>query len=283
MKIYSLITPSIVAAISREAHAAGMTVTGHVPNGMTIVEAAEAGMDQIAHLAIRGEAGSEEVTRTIAALKERGTVVDPTQSWNELLGRSAATDIASFQPGFTKIPAPLRRVFASAAVADIDAATARSRLDRGLRIVKALHDAGVSIVAGTDEGIPGHSLHREIELYVEAGLSPIAALQAATIVPARAMKLDARLWHDRTREAGRPRRPRRQPARRYREHPQGPVDNPGWCRVRRRRALEERSIRTVTGRAVVHGSAFKVHRSAPGGLHVTEKNGERCERGNAER
>ena len=59
--------------------------------------------------------------------------------------------------------------------------------------MKALHDAGVPIVAGTDEGIPGHSVHREIELYVEAGLTPLQALQAATIVPARAMKLDAEL------------------------------------------------------------------------------------------
>ena len=57
--------------------------------------------------------------------------------------------------------------------------------------MKALHDAGVPIVAGTDEGIPGHSVHREIELYVEAGFTPMEALQAATIVPARAMKLDA--------------------------------------------------------------------------------------------
>ena len=51
----------------------------------------------------------------------------------------------------------------------------------------------MAIVAGTDEGIPGHSLHREIELYVEAGLNPRAALQAATIVPARVMKLDDEL------------------------------------------------------------------------------------------
>ncbi|HMD33812.1 MAG TPA: amidohydrolase family protein, partial [Vicinamibacterales bacterium] len=42
-------------------------------------------------------------------------------------------------------------------------------------------------------GVPGHSVHREIELYVEAGFTPIEALQAATIVPARAMKLDAEL------------------------------------------------------------------------------------------
>lgn len=192
-KIYSGIAPTMVAEISRDAHAAGMSVTGHVPNGMTIVDAVEAGMDQIAHLAIRGEAGSADMTRTIDVLKRSATVMDPTQSWNELLGHAAGSDVASFQPGFHKIPAPLQRLFASAAVAGIDAATARARLDRGLRIVKALHDSGVPIVAGTDEGIPGHSLHREIELYVEAGMTPLAALQAATIVPARAMKLDAEL------------------------------------------------------------------------------------------
>ena len=103
------------------------------------------------------------------------------------------TPIAAFQPGVLKIPAPLNRVFSNAGAAGIDAPTARTRLERSLRIVKALHDAGVPIVAGTDEGIPGHSVHREIELYVEAGFSPMEALQAATIVPARAMKLDGEL------------------------------------------------------------------------------------------
>jgi imidazolonepropionase-like amidohydrolase len=193
IKIYSLITPPIVEAICAEAHRVGMTVTGHVPNGMTIEQAAAAGMDHIAHLAIRGEAGSDEVTRTIAVLAERRTVIDPTQSWNELLGHAAGTAIAAFQPGVTKIPAPLNRLFSSAGSAGTDAPTARARLERGLRIVKALRDAGVPVVAGTDEGIPGHSLHREIELYVDAGFTPMQALQAATLVPARAMKLDTEL------------------------------------------------------------------------------------------
>jgi imidazolonepropionase-like amidohydrolase len=190
IKIYSLVTPPIVEAICAEAHRRGMTVTGHVPNGMTIEQAAAAGMDHIAHLPIRGEADSETVRTTIDFLAAHKTVIDPTQSWNELLGHAAGTPIAAFQPGVTKIPAPLNRVFSNAGAEGIDAATARTRLERGLRIVKALHDAGVAVVAGTDEGIPGHSLHREIELYVEAGFTPMEALQAATIVSARAMKLD---------------------------------------------------------------------------------------------
>ena len=193
IKIYSLITPPLVEAICAEAHRLGMTVTGHVPNGMTIDQAAVAGMDHIAHLAIRGEAGSDEVNKTIAVLRERRTVIDPTQSWNELLGHAAGTPIAAFQPGVAKIPPPLNRLFSNAGAAGIDAAAARVRLERGLRVVKALHDAGVPVVAGTDEGIPGHSVHREIELYVEAGFTPLEALQAATIVSARAMKRDSDL------------------------------------------------------------------------------------------
>jgi imidazolonepropionase-like amidohydrolase len=193
MKIYSLVKPPIVEAITEAAHRSGMTVTGHVPNGMTIVQAAEAGMDHVAHLAIRGEAGSDDVNRTIAVLKERGTVIDPTQSWNELLGHASGTPVSAFQPGIDKVPAPLNRIFTNAGAAGIDAATARARVERGLRIVKALRDAGVPVVVGTDEGVPGHSVHREIGLYVEAGFTPMQALQAATIVPARAMKLDAEL------------------------------------------------------------------------------------------
>jgi imidazolonepropionase-like amidohydrolase len=193
IKVYSLLTPPIVAAICAEAHRLGMTVTGHVPTGMSIEQAVSAGMDQIAHLAIRGETESPDVELTIAFLKRHGTVMDPTQSWNELLGHAAGTPIALFNPGVSKIPPPLNRLFSNAGAANTDAAAARSRVERGLRIVRALHDAGVPVVAGTDEGLPGHSVHREIELYVEAGLTPMQALQSATIVSARAMKLDREL------------------------------------------------------------------------------------------
>ncbi len=63
-------------------------------------------------------------------------------------------------------------------------------LDVVLKVTGALHKAGVPIVAGTDVGVPGHTLHRELELYVKAGFTPLEAIQAATIVPARVMKLD---------------------------------------------------------------------------------------------
>ena len=62
-----------------------------------------------------------------------------------------------------------------------------------LTVVRELHRAGVTLLAGTDTGtsyqIPGISLHDELALLVQAGLSPMAALQAATRNPARAFKL----------------------------------------------------------------------------------------------
>src|SRR4029434_9604337 len=60
---------------------------------------------------------------------------------------------------------------------------------RELQIVGAMYRAGVGILAGTDlpvgHAIPGYSLHEELALMVESGLSPLAALQTATINPAR--------------------------------------------------------------------------------------------------
>ena len=66
----------------------------------------------------------------------------------------------------------------------------RMVVDVLLKITGALHKAGVPIVAGTDVGVPSHTLHRELELYVKAGLTPLEAIQTATIVPARVIKLD---------------------------------------------------------------------------------------------
>lgn len=58
-----------------------------------------------------------------------------------------------------------------------------------LSLVGQLYAAGVPLGAGTDtpigSALPGYSLHTELERLVEAGLSPLAALEAATIAPAR--------------------------------------------------------------------------------------------------
>jgi imidazolonepropionase-like amidohydrolase len=65
-----------------------------------------------------------------------------------------------------------------------------------LKVVKAFSDAGGKIYAGTDSAnmsVPGLSLHQELELLVAAGISPLKALQAATITPAELMRMSERL------------------------------------------------------------------------------------------
>jgi len=189
IKLYSLLDRPTVAAIIDAAHASGMTVTGHIPNGLTMREAVELGMDHIAHLTVRDTPDTDAMRGTIAFLRAHGTVIDPTISWNELLGRSAQTPIESFQPGFVHVAAPLQRLIAGANGGNVTPEQAHDRLARSLQIIKALHDGGIPIVAGTDKGVPGVSVAREIELYVQAGLTPIDAIRAATAVPARVMGL----------------------------------------------------------------------------------------------
>jgi imidazolonepropionase-like amidohydrolase len=190
MKLYTLIKPDVAGAIIRRAHERGMTVTGHVPRAMTLESYADSGADNVAHLPVRGDLASDGVRRQIAMLAAKHVVVDPTSSWNELLGRSRQTPLVSFQPGFDGAPWPLRASYGSVRNAT-DSTAARQSVRAQLAVVKAMHDAGVTIVAGTDYGLPGFSLLRELELYVEAGLTPLEAIRAATVVPSEVMKMSS--------------------------------------------------------------------------------------------
>lgn len=187
MKLYSLLTPEVVAATIDEAHRLGMTVTGHVPTALSVTAAVDAGMDHIAHLPIRGDVDSDSVRAQIAHLRARGTVLDPTASWGELLSHSTQEPVSSFQPGVVHLPPVLAQRINAMGVSTIDPATAHQRLARTLAILRAVHDAGIPIVAGTDEGVPAFSVYREVELYTQFGMTPMEALQAATVVGARAM------------------------------------------------------------------------------------------------
>jgi imidazolonepropionase-like amidohydrolase len=186
MKLYSLLQPDVVPAITARAHEAGMTVTGHVPTALGLTRAVEAGMDHVAHLPLNGDPRSAANQATIALLANRRTVIDPTLPWNELLGHARETSLESFEPGFTHAPPALLANYRSVNN-DTDAATARRRVRESQAMVKALFDAGVPIVAGTDGALPGYSLLRSIEMYVEAGLTPMQAIEAATRVPAESM------------------------------------------------------------------------------------------------
>jgi imidazolonepropionase-like amidohydrolase len=214
MKIYSSMKSENVKAICTEAHRLGMTVTGHIPEGMTAYDGVNDGMDQINHihyvfdllkpkdfnekaakaspadraemmaaLDVNSDAGKEAV----AFLKEHNTVIDPTMALFEFMRRPADVPANKNEPGVDHIAPELREQLISGGVPPERAATQQKIVQEELAIIGALHRAGVRIVAGTDQTVPGYSLYREIELYKQAGFTPLEALQSATIVPAQVM------------------------------------------------------------------------------------------------
>jgi imidazolonepropionase-like amidohydrolase len=213
MKIYSSVKLEELKIVADEAHRLGMTVTGHVPEGLNAYQTIEAGQDQINHITYiadimhtpfpagmsridkaKAEANidldSADAQKALAFLKQHHTVVDPTMALFEFFTATTAKPPASFEPGVNKVAPELAEQ-----LTDVGPPTERSGIGekvfaKELAIVGALHRAGIPVVAGTDQTVPGFSLHREMELYVQAGFTPMEAIQAATIVSARAMGLD---------------------------------------------------------------------------------------------
>jgi imidazolonepropionase-like amidohydrolase len=214
MKIYSSVTSDNVKAVCTDAHKVGMTVTGHIPNGMNAYEGVNDGMDMINHISYvldlllpqdvdlrklqrperlkmqaNADVNSEAGKKAIAFLKQHNTVIDPTVALMEMIFRPA--NDTSMEPGIARVAPELREQLVNGGMPPEVEPLGHKVFQNELDIIGALHRAGVTIVAGTDQTVPGFSVYREIELYQQAGFTPMEALQAATIVPARAMKVDS--------------------------------------------------------------------------------------------
>jgi imidazolonepropionase-like amidohydrolase len=220
IKVYSSLDPSLFPTIVRTAHAHGMRVSGHVPNGMTADQMVRAGADELQHAnflflnfladsnfdtrtparftAVARNAASlnlksEQVVRFINLLKEHDVVVDPTLNVFEQMFTARAGTI---DPGSmaieNRLPAVARRGLLTGGLpaTAVQEPVFRNSFIAMERMVKKLNDAGVRLVAGTDASA-GFSLHRELELYSEAGLPNTDILYIATLGAARVMKHDA--------------------------------------------------------------------------------------------
>ena len=208
IKIYSSMKPALVPVITEEAHKLGLTVTGHVPEGMTTAQAVSAGYDAINHISYpardllhleRGKPTppidftTPEAKKQLALFKKHHTVFDDTTVLYETLLRSTDTPLETLEPGITHVAPSLATALNATGMPADKAPEAAKRYAALLATLRELHRQGLTIVAGTDQDVPGYSLHRELEIYVQAGFTPMEALQAATIVPARVLKLDKQL------------------------------------------------------------------------------------------
>ena len=216
IKLYSSLDPALVAPIAERAHALGMRVSGHIPRGMLAREAVRAGYDEIQHtnMLFLNFLGDTLDTRTplrftavgrfgadldleadsvrafLDELKARGTVIDPTvAAFEGMFGNDPGQLSAGDAEIAGRLPAVVQRGLAGGGLPADGPTRARYRASyaRMLAMVKALHQAGIPLVAGTD-CLAGFCLHRELELYVQAGIPSAEVLRIATWEPARILK-----------------------------------------------------------------------------------------------
>jgi imidazolonepropionase-like amidohydrolase len=141
-------------------------------------------------------AASYDAARCAALWKtlvENGTWVVPTlvSTWTS----AHLDDLAKDDPAARNLPASLTKTWTAEALNmslhPEKLAFWRRELARQLDLVRQMHSAGVHVLAGTDSldphNVPGASLQKELELLVQAGFSPLEALQAATQRPAEFM------------------------------------------------------------------------------------------------
>ena len=222
VKFYTSMNPAWIPPAAAEAHKLGLHVHGHIPAGMRTLDAVNAGYDEITHIYFATmQAMPEEVvaksnttmrmlgpgkyfkdvdfnaepTQTVfKTLAVKKTVVDPTLVVVEsVLTQEAGTVAPSYTAYLGTLPAVMERGFKAGGLPLLEGMTreqARASFRNMVKYVGALHAAGVPIVAGTDGY--GMELVRELELYVEGGMTPAEALASATIVAAANVGADRR-------------------------------------------------------------------------------------------
>src|SRR5256714_2933785 len=216
IKIYSSIKPELVPIMADRAHARGMRVSGHVPAFMSAKQFVEDGADEIQHINFielnflfpevketrnrdrfikvaeraREFTPDKPVVRDfINFLKQHHTVLDPTMvAFEGLFCGDPTAPTPGLEQIIPRFPPQVRRNMLSGALEAPKAKEAayREAFPAMLHLLKALHDACVTIIPGTD-ALAGYMLHHELELYVRAGIPAGEVLRMATLTSATVM------------------------------------------------------------------------------------------------
>lgn len=217
IKVYSSLNPEFVPGICKLAHARGLRVSGHVPNGITASQFVEDGADEIQHInfiflnffasqvkdtrtperftavganAAKLDLNSKPVQDFIQLLLDHHTTVDVTLATFEGMFTERPGQVSpDFAPVLKRLPAQVQR---GAYSGGLPVTAENDQLYKDsyramLRMTKRMYDAGIPILAGTD-ATAGLMLHRELELEVQAGIPPVKSLQIATFNAARLLK-----------------------------------------------------------------------------------------------
>lgn len=220
VKFYTSMKPEWLWPAIKEAHKLGLHVHGHIPATLRPTDVIAGGYDEITHInfvmmqalpdavvnidngiqrfygpgkyAKDVDLNAEPMKSLIKLMAERKITVDPTISTFESLYVPENGDLSpAYAPYVGTLPPTVERGFRAGGFQPPEGVTRadwRASFAKLVALVKALHDAGVPIVAGTDGS--GLEIVRELELYVDAGFTPAEALQTATIVPARLVGAD---------------------------------------------------------------------------------------------
>lgn len=185
IKTQSLIPKEAYFALAEEAQRIGIPFEGHVPNSVTAFDAIKANQRSFEHfIGVRDTANTLIAEIARKRVWQCPTVINSVGNASEFLS----------DPGLLYWLRPAvegwrRTAVTQAAATDSAAKAAEERANRRLAMIKRMHDLKIPFLAGTDapagyDLVPGASIHRELQLFVRAGLTPLQSLQTATINPA---------------------------------------------------------------------------------------------------
>lgn len=194
--------PDVYRAVIEQAHKDGLRVAAHLFYLEQAKGLVNAGLDVVAH-GVR----DQDVDRAfIAELKRRNVGYIPTLTRDVAVFEFETTPVYVDDPFFlrgisvyrTDLDEVRNPAFQEKVRMSEEAQLTKKALQQGSRNVKLLLDGGVMIALGTDSGASigrwqGFNEHRELELMVKAGLSPMQALTTATGGAARVLKVDQQL------------------------------------------------------------------------------------------
>jgi imidazolonepropionase-like amidohydrolase len=191
VKVYVLLPAETYFAIADESKKQGLRFAGHVPKVLTAVEAAQAGQRCIEHLNDILRCNSVPPKELYAWLRAHDTWNVPTLVVTQTMIVQGPDLLKDERLKY--IPAYIREIWKKSGWHNPRTPEELRRnssfIGAELWAVKEMHEAGVSLLAGSDSAnpytYPGFSLQDELGLLVKAGLTPLQALRLATTEPAR--------------------------------------------------------------------------------------------------